>query len=257
MQQLVRLGILHVQISKGNMHYNHRILGQAIAIAAGYDCEAVLTGELIECGSQFWRKINLKSVPGKIYPYFNYLQEIAYKYKMDILMGRAERDSETGKLYSSYTHINQIGEIAAKCRKQVMENVEESKYLSKGEQLVYTKICGLNAVLFIGYNEKIGKLMKYAKDQKADIVVCAVSPMYHGYLRDEVSSIYTDIQPVIFSSYNMLDDEDYFTGESIYFGGGKGSILRLSGSHVIVVDYDKQSKCFQLVRCVNINEMLQ
>lgn len=256
-KQLVRLGILHVQISCGNMHYNHKILSQAMAIAAGYGCDAVVTGELIECGALFWRKVELQSVPAKMYPYFNHLQETAYKYKMHILIGRAERDWETGKLYSNYTHINEKGEAAAECRKQIIECPEESKYLSQDRNLIWTQIGGVKAALFIGYNEQIKKLMLYCKEQGIDLMICAVSPVYHGNLRKEVSSMGINIQPVIFCSYNMNSDEIDCIGESIYLGTGKGSVLRIQGSHVMVVDYDKKSKSFQLVKIVDVDEILQ
>lgn len=255
-KQKLRMALLHVHIVQGNMYHNHKILSEAMAIAAGYGCQLVLTGELVECGPYFWRNIRLKTIPSKTYPYLESLKEVAYKYRMHIILGRAEKDAESGTLLSTYTHISKLGNINAHYRKQMIESEEEHQYVALGRQLVSTEIEHLKIGLMIGYNQRIEELMMYYKRQDIDLICCAVTPIYHEALSREVENLERFIQPIIFCNYDLEMTEVQYTSESVCLGNGRGMVFRPECSAVIVLDFDRINKSFEMVKCINVHQLL-
>lgn len=253
----IRMALLHVEVKQGDMRYTHKVLRQAIAIAAGYGCQLVISGELVECGSDFWRHIYLESVPCQSYPYLEHLKEIAYKYNMHILLGRAERGQVADVLYSTYTHINNGGKLQRYYRKQIMEGFEEASYLTRGDRLICTEIEGLRTGLMIGYNgQAIERMKDYAK-QNVDLIVCAVTPTYHPKLFEEIRNTNEYICPTIFCSYDLIGEDTYYKGESICLMAHNSLYFKLGYSAVIVLEYDSYNSYFRIVRSIDINQFMQ
>ncbi|MBE6022114.1 MAG: hypothetical protein E7231_02620 [Cellulosilyticum sp.] len=252
----LRIAILHLQVKLGQTCYNRQLLLSAIAIAAGYGAELVVTGELIESGEDFWRTIYLNSIPGENYPFLETLKETARKYQINILFGRAYRQSDTGRIFSIYTHINEEGEVQAIYKKQVAETTEEGNVLTQGTELVVTNIDGLDVGLILGYNEDVQSIIDRYEEERVDLIIGGITPFRHpcNSLTFDTSEIEV---PLILSNYNILRGRGIVQGESLALS--ENQMLRFCPicSEVIILDYFCDCEYFEVVNRVNVNQVLE
>lgn len=251
----LRIAILHLQIKLGNTCYNRKLIALALSIAAGYGAELVVMGELIESGEAFWRNIYLNTIPGEDYPFLETLKEMAYKYKMNILFGRAYRNIATGQVFSQYTHINDEGEVQAIYNKQVAENTEEANYLTQGNELVVTKIDGLEVGLLLGYNETVQTIINRYEEANVDLIIGGVAPLQNSCIENEINTRDVEV-PLILSNYNVIIGRNLYQGKTLAITSD--TMLKFSPicSEVIILDYLCDCESFEVVNRINVNQVL-
>lgn len=251
----LRIAILHIQIKSGDTACNRKLLDVAISIAAGYGVQLVVTGEVIESGEAFWRNIYLASIPGATYPYLVSLEEIASKYKMNILFGRAYRNTDTGQIFSTYTHINDEGQVQAVYRKQVTESPEEANYLTVGKELVVTNIAGLDVGLVLGYNEAVQTIINRYEEEDVDLIIGGIAPLRHPCCATNINTADVDV-PLILANYNLVRNRRVIQGESLAITSD--NVLKFCPicSEVIILDYWVDCEKIEVVNRVNVNQVL-
>ena len=251
----LRIAILHLQIKAGNTCCNRKLLSLAISIAAGYGANLVVTGELIESGEMFWRNIYLNSIPGENYPFLETLKEIAYKYKMNILFGRAYRDTDTGQVFSTYVQINDEGEVQATYKKQVAETTEEGNILTQGNELAVTNIDGLEVGLLLGYNETVQTIINRYEEENVDLIIGGLAPLNHLCSQTQIDTSELEV-PLLLSNYNLIMGKKLYQGESLALTEEESLRFCPICSEVIILDYLCDCESFEVVNRVNVNQVL-
>ena len=250
----LRIALLHLQIKLGDTVCNRQLLNLAIAIAAGYGAQLAVTGELIESGEAFWQTIYCQSIPGSDYPYLESLKEAAYKYRMNLLFGRAYRNVDTGQLYSIYTHINDEGQIQAIYEKQVSETLEEASHLTRGTDLVVTDIEGLEVGLVLGYNSEVQDIINRYVEERVDLIIDGLAPLRHPC--SETTQIMPVEVPLLVSNYNLIRNRKLYQGQG--FAITEQSTLKFCPvcSEVIILDFWPGCEKFEVVNRVNVNQVV-
>ncbi len=251
----LRIALLHLQIKQGNTCWNRQLIKLAISIAAGYGANLVVTGELIESGEEFWRNIYLNSIPGDNYPFLEELKEMASKYKLNIIFGRAYRNPETNNIFSIYTHINDEGQVQAIYQKQVAETNLEGQVLTQGEQLVVTRIDCLNIGLLLGYNETVQTIINRYEEEQVDLIIGGLAPLRHPCNTQNINTDDIDV-PLLLSNYNVVIEGKLYRGESIAIGEENSLKFCPICSEVIILDYLLKCEEFEVINRVNINQVV-
>ena len=250
----LRIAILHLQIRLGQTCYNRELIRNALAIAAGYGADLIVTGELIESGEDFWKYIYLNSIPGDDYPFLETLKEAAYKYKVNILFGRAYRNIETGRIFSTYTHINDEGRIQATYNKQVAETSEEAEILTQGNELAVTNIDGLEVGLVLGYNEEVESIINRYEREKVDLIIGGITPLRHPCQDAQINTSELEV-PLLLSNYNIVQGNKICQGESLALTEDETLRFCPICSEVIILDYWCDCEVFEVVNRINMNQI--
>lgn len=214
-----------------------------------------MTGELIESGEDLWQTIYFESIPGANYPYLENLKAMAKKYNMDILFGRAYRRAETGQVLSTYTHINDEGQVQAIYEKQVAETIEEAQYLTQGEKLAVTCLDGLEIGLVLGYNETVQTIINRYEEEGVDLIIGGVGPLRHPCSGNTFEELDSEV-PIVFCNYNICRGKRVYQGVSLAVT--ESNTLRFCpiDSEVIILDYCEACEKFEVVNRVNVNQVL-
>lgn len=251
----LRIAILHLQIQWGNTCLNRKLLACALSIAAGYGANLVVTGELIESGEDFWKRIYLNSIPGNDYPFLSQLEEMARQYELNILFGRAYRMQRTGQIFSTYTHINDEGQIQAVYEKQVAESEEEAQLLTQGDELVITDIACLKVGLLLGYNEATQEIIEEYDQEGVDLIIGGLTPLRHPCGSTQVNTRNIEI-PILLSNYNLIKRGKLYQGESLAIATEGYIRFCPICSEVIILDYLVDCESFEVVNRINVNQTL-
>jgi predicted amidohydrolase len=131
---ILRVALLHLELSGGPESDNLMAIESAIRIAAVHGVNWVVTPETAVQGYFFAGKVGTRNIPVQPSANLQGLIQLANKEKLTVFLGCAEQDAMTEKYYNSCLVIGPEGEIVGRHRKLRAHGDIES-WSTKGESL--------------------------------------------------------------------------------------------------------------------------
>lgn len=114
---LLRVALLHLAPSLGDVQSNRRLIDRAVDTAAAYGATWILTPELCMCGYDFTDQLGTAWIVPPPDPWMVSLCQRAARLGVTVFISHPERDALSGKCYNSVFVITAAGRIVGKHRK--------------------------------------------------------------------------------------------------------------------------------------------
>ncbi len=139
----LRLALLHLDVTPGDIAGNRQRIEAAIQQSAKQGADWVITPELAETGYNFNQRVGTKWISPFPDRWINTLSAIARDNKIALFIGFAERDVKTKTLHNSVAVIDRDGQILGTYRKQRVHGGPEAWSVA-GQQGAIFRVDGMS-----------------------------------------------------------------------------------------------------------------
>ena len=180
---ILRIALLHLAPTPGNLTQNRRLVETAVTAAAGLDATWIITPELIVTGYTFADSIGTEWIVPQPDSWMTQMSRLAAQLRITLFLSCPEQDRTSHKLYNSLFAIVANGTIVGSHRKIHTLRMGSEAWSTPGTQVVAIPVPPFTRVgMLICADAFTSKIARNLQAQGAQLLVssAAWAPGHHG-----------------------------------------------------------------------------
>lgn len=234
----IRIALLHLLLSNGDVTYNRALIEKAIKKAGEKNVDWIVTPELATSGLQFTEKIGIDWIEEQPDEWMNRLRHTARSLRTTLFIGCPSKEENT--LYNSVFVINQQGEFIGKQHK--IARVDN--WSSSGKYIEPIDVDGIKVGLLICADSYTNKVANELVSKGAEIFVApsAWGPGLHGPEGEwEQRTVDTGLPMFVCNRTGEDTTVSFWKAESLVIKDGKRLLSHTSErSAILIFDWDME-----------------
>lgn len=243
-QHCLRLALLHLAPTLGDLHANRRLVETAVTTAAMCGAQWIITPELWLCGYQFAEMIGTAWILPQPDPWMTHFCQLVARLRVTVFLSHPERNAQTGKLYNTVFVIAADGTLVGRHRKINVVPIAEA-WSSPGDQATPIAVPPWQVGVLICADAYTPGIAQHLHAQGAQLLVSAAAwgPAPHGPDGSwERCSLATGLPLVVCNRTGRDHTLSFLDAESVVVHAGKRLVsFQSPRSALVMVDWDMQT----------------
>jgi N-carbamoylputrescine amidase len=245
--EIMKVALLHLDLSGGPQDANLAMLQQALGLAAGEGANWVVTPEMALQGYFFAEKNSHLQIPVQPDDSLGPVIQLVIRHRLTLFLGCAERDAETGKCYNSCLVIGSDGSVLGRHRKTRSHKKGAEAWVTEGDKLEPISCPGMKVGIMVCADSWFVDKARALRDKGAEVLVvlAAWPPTEECGPGDcwERCSMATGLPVWVCNQTGNREAIDFSQAQSVVVADGK-ALFSYSGLQpaVLLFDWDCERK---------------